>query len=211
MVIDRRAPRWPRPSRLPRRGSGPPSAERPHRRLRARDLEVDVEVLGRRLGAVDDLLDERVADDVGDESDLDLLGRGCRRRGLGRGRSSRGRSSRRRGGRCRRRRRRGGGSSGQRWPGLVWPEPESRRLRSRSPAGSRRTAGPAIFGGTCGISSFVWVSGAAVAARRAGDSGRARGFHLLLCSRVAACRTGAGVQTRSTTSRARRARWRRTS
>src|SRR6185295_4649911 len=44
--------------------------------LGTRDLEVDIEVLRRGIRAVDDLLDERVAQDVGDEPELDRLGRG---------------------------------------------------------------------------------------------------------------------------------------
>ena len=50
---------------------------------RTSDLDGDAEILGGELGRVDDLLDERVADDVGDEADRQVVVRcrsGCRRR-----------------------------------------------------------------------------------------------------------------------------------
>ena len=44
-----------------------------------RDFERHAEVLRRRLRAVDDLLDERIALGVGDEAEGDVLGRGAHR------------------------------------------------------------------------------------------------------------------------------------
>ena len=151
--------------------------------LGSRDLELDVQVGGRGVRAVDDLLDERVAQHVGHEPDLDRL----RDRGSGRGHRG-GRLADR--GRARRRRRWGRGRA-----------TAVRRLRR---AACRPQAVRARFGSSSSVPPTRVAARTAVSLH--GPCSVHRSDQLPPLDAAASPLT-----PRSTTSRARRARWRRTS